>query len=174
MKKNKKNRYGVKIGDIFYEYSSTEDTENYFFYQVVDLRGETQVVVRGISSTTVAFDWMYDGVVPLPGAYYDEMLIKKVVRETEDGTPCIKMDCRWAFLEKKEMYIKFVGLRPHFGEILKEAFPEIADQFCLGRGSGIFAKSGSFEHIYGDYQAILRYPDGREQEIRLKDKKIIF
>lgn len=173
MKKNKKNRYGVKIGDIFYEHSSTEDTENYFFYQVVDLRGETQVVVREISSTTVAFDWMYDGVVPLPGAYYGERLIRRVDRVGEDGRLCIKT-CRWAFLEKKEMYIKFVGLRPHFGEILEEAFPEIADQFCLGRGSGIFAKSGSFEHIYGDYQAILRYPDGREQEIRLKDKKIIF
>ena len=46
------NKYGVKVGDVFYESWGYEQT-NIDFWQVVKLRGETQIVLHAISSTAV-------------------------------------------------------------------------------------------------------------------------
>ena len=53
-RKAAKNRYGVQVGDIFTQAYSYEDFDGYYFYQVIALRGETQVVVRRIMESMVA------------------------------------------------------------------------------------------------------------------------
>ena len=70
-----KNRYGVKVGDIFCD---KRCTNAYFFYKVVALRGETQVAVRRIDKKCVAFDGYYKCIVPLPDAEVARVYICKV------------------------------------------------------------------------------------------------
>ena len=78
-RKAAKNRYGVQVGDIFTQAYSYEDFDGYYFYQVIALRGETQVVVRRIMESMVAFDGHCEQVVPVPDAWVsDEALIRRV------------------------------------------------------------------------------------------------
>ena len=46
------NKYGVKVGDVFYESWGWEQT-NINFWQVVELRGATQIILRAINSEIV-------------------------------------------------------------------------------------------------------------------------
>lgn len=70
-KKQVKNRYGVQTGDIFNWHSLHEDFGGYSFYQVVALRGETQVAVREINQKVIAFDGhCHKGVAPLPDDWH--------------------------------------------------------------------------------------------------------
>ena len=78
-KKTVKKRYGVRVGDIFNIGSYHEDGGGYSFYQVIALRGETQVAVREIGSKVIAFDGVYEGVVPVPNAWIsDDVLVRKI------------------------------------------------------------------------------------------------
>lgn len=46
--KEKKNKFGVKVGDIFYASWGYEQT-NVDFFQVIELKGESSVIVREVS-----------------------------------------------------------------------------------------------------------------------------
>lgn len=50
--KEKINKYGVQVGDVFYNSWGYEQT-NIDFWQVVALRGTTQIVLRAIGSKVV-------------------------------------------------------------------------------------------------------------------------
>ena len=178
-KKTVKNRYGVQIGDIFNRESHHEDGGGYSFYQVIALRGETQVVVREIRSEVIAFDGIYEGVAPVPDAWIsDKIFVKKVyadgstpdagLKMFEDGicSVSIKIADNWfgyAHLDRKKMYLEWYN-GPSFAYVFKKYNPELAKQLDLKNGSGVFAVDRPFESYGDDCPAVIRYPDGREQE----------
>lgn len=184
-KKTVKNRYGVQVGDIFNMRSYHEDGGGYFFYQVIALRGETQVAVREIGSQVIAFDGVYEGVVPVPNAWIsDDVLVRKIhvtgnVPSTEQKTfednTCsisIKIFNNWlgyADLDKmeeghsREMYLAWYN-RPCFSYLFEKYNPELAKQLDLKNGSGVFAIDRPFDSSGSDCRAVIRYPDGRQQE----------
>lgn len=182
-KKTVKNRYGVQVGDIFNWESHHEDGGGYDFYQVIALRGETQVTVRRIESKVVAFDGVYEGVSPVPDAWVsDEIFVRKVqssgstpdtgLKMFEDGTcsVSVKISDSWlgyAHLDKKEMYLSWG--RSVFAELLQKYHPDIAKQLDLKQGFGIFAVDRAFKTIGDDCRAVIRYPDGKEQEVIFKE-----
>lgn len=182
-RKTAQNRYGVQIGDIFNWKSHHEDGGGYDFYQVVALRGETQIVVREIKSQVIAFDGVHEGVVPAPDSWIsDEILVRKVqsgesapdagLKAFEDGicSVSIKISDNWlgyAHLDRKEMYVS--SERSLFAELLQKYHPNIAKQFDLERGTGVFAVDRAFVSYGDDCRAVIRYPDGKEQEVILKD-----
>lgn len=190
-KKKPQNRYGIKLNDIFVENWTSEDDDRYHFYQVVALRGELTVVVRQIYKKSVAFDGRYERVVPVPDAWVtDEELVRRVQEHNSFGerklyiipkdfgvwsshANLIKED------EKDEMYLEWSG-GVDYPEMLRESAPEIAEQLDLKKGSGIYMIDGSFEHgLFGtavtalahnnEQRALLRYPDGREEEVVLSE-----
>ena len=59
---------GVKVGDLFYDSWGWEQT-NIDFYQVVGLRGKTQVVLKAIKSKKVPDGFMSCKVSPMVGAF---------------------------------------------------------------------------------------------------------
>lgn len=183
-KKEVKNRYGVQVGDIFNWSSHDEDEGGYCFYQVVALRGETQVAVRSIRQKVIAFDGhCREGVVPLPNVWgSDEILVRKVLEGTgtpgaglkifEDGAcgACIKVFEGWlgyTYLDRREIYIYHTSRG--YSDFLREYQPEIAKQLDLNKGSGVFAIDRPFEGFGDDCPVVIRYPDGREQEAILKE-----
>lgn len=182
-KKTVKNRYGVQAGDIFNWKSHHEDGGGYTFYQVIALRGETQVAVKKIGSKVIAFDGNYEGVVPMPDSWIsDEILVRKVhssgstpdagLKIFEDGicNASIRISDNWlgyAHLDREEMYLS--SQRSHFTELLQKYQPDIAKQLDLNQGTGIFAIDRPFESYGDDCCAVIRYPDGKEQEVIIKD-----
>lgn len=185
-KKEVKNRYGVQVGDIFNLASHYEDGGSHVFYQVVALRGETQVAVRPICQKVIAFDGNnYEGEVPLPNVWCsDEILVRKVMEGTrtpgaglkkfEDGAcgVSIKIYEGWlgyAYLDREEMYVYYTGFGYSYSYFLQTYHPEIAKQLDLRNGSGVFAIDRPFEGYGDDCRAAIRYPDGREQEVILKE-----
>lgn len=176
-KKEVRNKYGVQVGDIFVQERCTEDHGYHSFYQVVSLRGETQVAVRRICQKDIAFDGNYDeGVAPLPNKWAsDEILIRKVQEGSKDDrySACIRIDSGWcyshAYLEKKkEVYWHFDG-GPGYSYRLRTYHPEIAEQLRSENGSGVFAVDRPFRNYDDDCRVEIRYPDGRKQEAILKD-----
>lgn len=174
-KKTVKNRYGVQIGDIFDRNPCYEEVYDHYFYQVIALRGETQVVVREIGKKVIAFDGIYEGAAPVPDTWIsDEVLVRKVcvnraLYEGDTDRISIRVaDCRYncnAYLEKKEMHLAwYYNGGPTFADIFKKYNPELAKQLDLKNGSGVFAADRPFESIADDCRAIIRYPDGRQQE----------
>ena len=76
------NKYGVKVGDVFYESWGYEQT-NIDFWEVVKLRGKTQVVLRAISSKVVeTLGFCQAKVKPVKGSwskhYAGEEIVKTV------------------------------------------------------------------------------------------------
>lgn len=172
-KKQVKNRYGVQTGDIFNWHSLHEDFGGYSFYQVVALRGETQVAVREINQKVIAFDGhCHKGVAPLPDDWAsDEILVRKVLKGNGTCGASIKITSNWlgyAYLDKSEIYWGFDG-GPGYSYRLQTYHPEIAGQLNSQNGSGVFAVDRPFEHINDDCRAVIRYTDGREQEVILKE-----
>jgi len=183
-KKAVKNRYGVKAGDIFNWKSHHEDGGGYRFYQVIALRGETQVAVREIDSRVVAFDGIYEGVAPISDSWIsDKIFVRKVqssgstsgagLKVFEDGTcgVSIKIDDNWlgyAYLDKAEMYLACYG-HPGYAYRFQEHHPEIAKQLDLQSGSGVYAVDRPFESYGDDCRAVIRDPDGRKEEVILKE-----
>lgn len=185
-KKTVKNRYGVQVGDIFNIGSYHEDGGGYSFYQVIALRGETQVAVREIGSQVIAFDGVYEGVVPVPNTWIsDDVLIRKIHETPKapgEGQKAFKVDTysidikifnNWlgyAHLDKKEIYLAWYN-GPCLACQFEKYNPEIAKYLNLKHGSGVFATDRPFKSIAGeiadDCRAVIRYPDGSQQETTL-------
>lgn len=184
MGKKAKNRYGIQAGDVFVERTYFEDWRSFDFYQVMRLRGETQVVLKQIHGLYTAFD-LHDFVkVPVHDSWTDaEEMVRRVgMREiTEPGTKQVKQkiwvnisQLRGLGIPKGYLYDKnqqYIGsesfLYPVEDEICRQ-FPEIK-QFKLSEGSGIFAVDRPFNSFYEDCPVIIRYPNGREEQSNLKD-----
>lgn len=65
-----KNRYGVKVGDVFVDSWGYEQT-NIDFYQVVALRGTTQIVLKPIKKNYVAEGSMCGHSTPVRDSFFD-------------------------------------------------------------------------------------------------------
>lgn len=174
-KKSVKNRYGVQVGDIFYQHRCTEDDSYYYFYQVTALRGETQAVVRQIEKRTVAFDGDYEEVVPIPDAWITEqLLIRKVHSGSDTYRARINIyDALYgsAYLDNlndKSMYLEYYGC-PCLSYWFGKYNPETAAQLNLKKGSGVYAVDPSFKGIRDDCAAVIRYSDGREENVIIKE-----
>lgn len=172
-KKEVRNKYGVQVGDIFVQKRCFEDFGCHTFYQVVSLRGETQVAVRKLCQKDIAFDGHdSEGVAPLPNEWAsDEILIRKV--QESEHSACIKIDnfgtYDYAYLEKiKEVYWHFFGGKS-YSYWFQTHHPEIAKQLRYENGSGVFAVDRPFRNYDDDCLVEIRYPDGRKQEAILKD-----
>ncbi|MCR4654739.1 MAG: hypothetical protein K5770_00690 [Lachnospiraceae bacterium] len=87
----KKNKYGVKIGDVFCD-SWGYDQTNIDFYQVVDLRGATQVVLKPIKKTSRSVGWCSDMVKPEKNSFFniDEYKTRQCGRGVETITKTVK------------------------------------------------------------------------------------
>lgn len=104
-KKEVKNRHGARVGDILETYTSTEDFDMYDFYQVVRLRGTTQVVLRRIQKGVNAFNAAEQEVVPIPDSFYphEEEIVKRTQMqgECEEDTPsCTSRNGYYVWLDK--------------------------------------------------------------------------
>lgn len=174
-KKQAVNKYGVQVGDIFAQNFYTEDSDTYYFFQVIALRGQTQVVVKETESKIIAFDGKYVELVPNPGEWIfgrEKELIRRV-NPAGKGRVEIVVEGGMrgsAYLEKGKRYLA-KGLAAYWSHWLENSKrPELAEQLDLKKGSGIFAVDGFFgSKIKTDSRAVIRYPDGREEEIFLKD-----
>lgn len=62
------NKYGVKVGDIFYSSWGYEQT-NIDFYQVIALKGSTMATFRKINSVSRCIGFCSDMVKPLPDSF---------------------------------------------------------------------------------------------------------
>lgn len=173
-KKEVKNKYGVQIGDIFND--GYRNGCNY--YQVVELRGETKIVVREIEQNCIAFDGYYECLAPEKSKWAscnihicepqistnpDEELIIDV-SEPLLGT---EFYCS-ARLYRDETYLA-CKKNEHFPFYFRDAYPEIAVRLDLRKGSGVYAKDKSFKWLDDDSIAVIRYPDGRESEISFQE-----
>ncbi len=171
-KKATENRYGVQVGDIFVQHCYFEDFGSYNFYQVTALRGETQVVVRPIKKKWIAFDGDNEEVAPIPGAWMSE---ETLVRKVYDGSNIeIHIEggwCGWAFLYDPDSGRKYkewsAGVNVAY--LFERYNPEIAGQLDLEKGSGVYIVDGVFGRIGDDCLAEIRYPDGRKQEVTLRE-----
>jgi len=85
------NKYGVKIGDVFYESWGYEQT-NIDFWQVVALRGTSQIVLRAIASENVRDCGFCSCMVrPVKDSFtkhYAGEEIKKIVKGTKENPYC--------------------------------------------------------------------------------------
>ncbi len=183
-KKETENRYGVQVGDVFAEKSDYEDGTGLGFYQVVRLKGETQVVLKQIDSLCTAFDLHAYVKVPVYDSWTNgEEMVRKIGiwERTDPETELTKREIwvnisqsrgfgvPYAYLyDKSQRYIGSEGfLYPFQDEICRE-FPAI-EQFELSEGSGIFAENKPFGRFYDNCPVIIRYPDGREERNNLKN-----
>lgn len=169
----KKNQYGVQIGDIFSQHGSYEDWSCYSFYQVVALRGQTQVEVRAIGSRRVAFDGHYEEVVPVPNAWVSEKtLVRKVQEGGETYRACIRVApgwyCSFAYLQDNKQYLVWSN-GPSMAYYFREYNPKLAEQLHLEDGSGVYAADKPFVNMGDDCTAVIRYPDGREEKAVLRE-----
>ena len=85
------NSYGVKVGDVFYDSWGYEQT-NIDFYQVVALRGKTQIVLRPIHSTGHEIGFCSRIVKPMRDSFYelDKYKTRLVGRGEETITKTVK------------------------------------------------------------------------------------
>lgn len=190
--KEPKNKYGVETGEIFVRDRGEDAGTRYLFYQVVALHGEYTVTLRGISTMSVAFDGFCKQVVPIPNAWltdkdfatphirvfsvfdkvWDGLDERNKKVQLDNGRPYIKIceSCGGkAYLQKStDTYIELEGERdyPFF---LRESAPELAKQLDLKNGSGIFFTLVTDESGSKKRCTVIRYPDGREEEVDLKE-----
>ena len=81
----KKNKYGVQVGDVFYDSWGYEQT-NIDFYQVIALRGATQVVLAAIGCESQSNGWCSAKVKPKK----DDFLTGNYKTRQQDGDSIIK------------------------------------------------------------------------------------
>ena len=85
------NKYGVKVGDVFYNSWGYEQT-NIDFWQVTGLRGTTQIVLKAIGSERVkTLGFCSEMVKPVKNAWtkhYDGEQITKTVKGTTEQPYC--------------------------------------------------------------------------------------
>ena len=86
-KKQPVNALGVQIGDVFY-YSWGYEQTNIDYYQVVDLRGKTQIILREISHEGRSIGFCSQMVKPIRDAFVTEETIRKTVKGTKEHPYC--------------------------------------------------------------------------------------
>lgn len=87
MKRENKNYLGIQVGDVFYNSWGYEQT-NIDFYQVVELRGTKQIVVREIRhKKTKDCDFCSCMVSPIKDDFIGES-IRKTVKGTIEHPYC--------------------------------------------------------------------------------------
>lgn len=168
--KKMETEHGVQIGDIFIRNAFDEDSGSYVFYQVVSLRGKTQVAVRRIDQAVIAFDgFHHDGVVPIKDSWVDdEVLFRKVHCYEDYRSITVGYGLRGnAYLDAKEIYITY-GMSA-FTRVLCKFHPDIADQLDLEQGFGVYAVDRPFKSIADNCRAVIRYPNGEQQEVILSE-----
>ncbi len=86
-----KNKYGVKVGDVFVD-SWGYDQTNIDFYQVVALRGTTQVVLKPVKKSSRSEGWCSDMVKPIKDAFFapEEYKTRQCGRGVETVTKTVK------------------------------------------------------------------------------------
>ena len=86
------NKYGVKVGDVFYNSWGYEQT-NIDFYEVVKLRGKTQIVLRAIASEVVeVLGFCSTKVKPVKGSWTKHYLGEEVVKTVKEFDYCGKKE----------------------------------------------------------------------------------
>ena len=168
--KKMQTEHGVQIGDIFCQRASYEDFDSCSFYQVVSLRGKTQVAVRKIKEAVIAFDHFHEGVVPVKDSWVNDEILFRKVGYRYDGERYITVESGWqgnAYLDVGEMHI--LSGRSPFAETLCEYRPDIAEQLDLKQGSGVFSIDKPFDSIADNCRAVVRYPNGDQQEVILSE-----
>lgn len=172
-RKTPQNRYGIKLNDIFAQDCSSPEGNSYNFYQVVALRGELTVAVRRISEKIAAFDGRYESVVPvLDNWVNDEELVRRVQKNEHLDKLYIEPDKHYFRAYKEDgLFLEFPRTPHGYPEELCKSDPELAEQLDLEKGSGIFLIENMEQKAWRDYdqKALIRYPDGREEETTLKD-----
>lgn len=169
----KKKQHGVQVGDIFNRMYVYEDRRFYSFYQVVALRGrgKTKVEVREIGSGTIAFDGHYEEVVPIPNAWVSEKTLVRRIKKIS-GTFYIGIGQDWmsrAYLEPDEReYRTWSDNGPSMANCFQKYHPELAGQLYL-YDSGVYAVDRPFRSVDDDCPALIRYPDGREEKVVLRE-----
>ncbi len=173
-KKEVKNKYGVQEGDIFnYGYLNGCN-----YYQVIALRGETKIAVREVEQSCVAFDGYYECLAPMKNQWASadvhicEPQIstdsdRELMIDVSESLLCTKL-YRLAWLYRENKYLACMK-KEHFPFYFRDAYPEIAVQLDLRKGSGVYAKDKPFKWLDDDSPAIIRYPDGSENEISFQD-----
>jgi len=81
------NKYGVKVGDVFYESWGYEQT-NIDFYQVVALRGVSQIILREIGAEHRNIGFCSDMVKPIKDNFRSEEEVRKTVKGTPENPYC--------------------------------------------------------------------------------------
>ena len=169
-KKKVKNRYDVQVGDIFSK--NSENSSYSIFLQVVALHGKTKVDVRELRQRCIEFDGHYKGIVPLPDNWVWDRERILTVREREDKLGVVFKNVfgyQWVELDRTETHM-YMELHedddcPFY---FRDYCPEIAEQLDLKTGLGVYAVSKPLELEWfindDDCHAIIRYPDGREDE----------
>lgn len=106
--------HSVQLGDIFVEYHYMDGDYSYSFYQVVKLRGKTQVALACIGSAYVLDELCERNKeclqvpVPMKEIPPDAELIVRKVRDGSDGKPWIWLNPGWdgsiSLYDKKQRY----------------------------------------------------------------------
>lgn len=170
----KKKQDNVQIGDIFHRMYVYEDRRFYRFYQVIALRGrgKTKVEVREIAGGVTAFDGRYENVVPIPGAWVSEKTFIKKIKKIS-GTFYIGIGQDWAgkaYLEPDmQEYLCWSDNGPNMANCFREYHPELAAQLHLEENTRVYATERPFRSMGDDCPALIRYPDGREEKVLLKE-----
>lgn len=89
-KAEKKNKFGVKVGDVFCNAWGWEQT-NVDFWQVIKLKGTTQIVLKAINREYRAIAPMQGMVKPVKDSFtshYEGEIIRKTVKGTEENPYC--------------------------------------------------------------------------------------
>lgn len=86
-KKQSFNQLGVQIGDVF-SYSWGYEQTNVDFFQVVDLRGKTQIILREISHKGRDNGFCSQMVKPIRDAFVTDETIRKTVKGTKEHPYC--------------------------------------------------------------------------------------
>ena len=89
-KKETTNIFGIQIGDVFYNSWGWEQT-NIDFWQVVELRGKTQIVLRAIGHEGRDIAFCQQMVKPVKDAFtkhYAGETIRKTVKGTKENPYC--------------------------------------------------------------------------------------
>lgn len=169
-KKEAKNKYGVQINDIFiYGYLNGCN-----YYQVIELCGETKITVREIEKSCIAFDGYYECLAPMKNRWASSIVRTRELQISTDSDRKLLIDVSesvlgmtmygLAWLYREETYLAYKKYE-HFPFYFRDAYPEIAVQLDLRKGSGVYAKDEPFTWLDDDILAVIRYPDGREDEI---------
>ena len=168
-KKSPENKYGVCVGDIFVHQHNSEDYSRCYFYQVVNLRGATQVVLREISSKIIGVDDNHEVCKPIKDAWVkDEELIKRVSVYEDSGKIFIMID-RFTYAypyNKRKRYINsgtIFSWRFFQSRLLKGV------ECDVNKNSGVYFKESVSVGVFREREVEIRYPNGSKEKAYYND-----